>query len=254
MPILEAKDLIKLYVQADSKLYAVNRVDFSVEDGEFIAIIGASGSGKSTLLQILAGLDRPTSGTVKIRSNDITKMNADELSRFRGRFVGFVFQKHNLIPQFTALENILVPTVMCNREELRYEEHLKKLIDALQLSDRLNHLPSEMSSGQQQRVAIARALINRPQVLFADEPTGNLDRENADEVLELLLETRKTIGQTIVMVTHDISIAEKADKIYKMDDGKLYLFRDGDGNYRRNSYEEAAKMSRAISGKENAVQ
>lgn len=254
MPILEAKDLIKLYVQADSKLYAVNRVDFSVEDGEFIAIIGASGSGKSTLLQILAGLDRPTSGTVKIRSNDITKMNADELSRFRGRFVGFVFQKHNLIPQFTALENILVPTVMCNREELRYEEHLKKLIDALQLSDRLSHLPSEMSGGQQQRVAIARALINRPQVLFADEPTGNLDRENADEVLELLLETRKTIGQTIVMVTHDISIAEKADKIYKMDDGKLYLFRDGDGNYRRNSYEEAAKMSRAISGKENAVQ
>lgn len=254
MPILEAKDLIKLYVQADSKLYAVNRVDFSVEDGEFIAIIGASGSGKSTLLQILAGLDRPTSGTVKIRSNDITKMNADELSRFRGRFVGFVFQKHNLIPQFTALENILVPTVMCNREELRYEEHLKKLIDALQLSDRLNHLPSEMSGGQQQRVAIARTLINRPQVLFADEPTGNLDRENADEVLELLLETRKTIGQTIVMVTHDISIAEKADKIYKMDDGKLYLFRDGDGNYRRNSYEEAAKMSRAISGKENAVQ
>ena len=254
MPILEAKDLIKLYVQADSKLYAVNRVDFSVEDGEFIAIIGASGSGKSTLLQILAGLDRPTSGTVKIRSNDITKMNADELSRFRGRFVGFVFQKHNLIPQFTALENILVPTVMCNREELRYEEHLKKLIDALQLSDRLNHLPSEMSGGQQQRVAIARALINRPQELFADEPTGNLDRENADEVLELLLETRKTIGQTIVMVTHDISIAEKADKIYKMDDGKLYLFRDGDGNYRRNSYEEAAKMSRAISGKENAVQ
>ena len=254
MPILEAKALIKLYVQADSKLYAVNRVDFSVEDGEFIAIIGASGSGKSTLLQILAGLDRPTSGTVKIRSNDITKMNADELSRFRGRFVGFVFQKHNLIPQFTALENILVPTVMCNREELRYEEHLKKLIDALQLSDRLNHLPSEMSGGQQQRVAIARALINRPQVLFADEPTGNLDRENADEVLELLLETRKTIGQTIVMVTHDISIAEKADKIYKMDDGKLYLFRDGDGNYRRNSYEEAAKMSRAISGKENAVQ
>ncbi len=254
MPILEAKDLIKLYVQADSKLYAVNRVDFSVEDGEFIAIIGASGSGKSTLLQILAGLDRPTSGTVKIRSNDITKMYADELSRFRGRFVGFVFQKHNLIPQFTALENILVPTVMCNREELRYEEHLKKLIDALQLSDRLNHLPSEMSGGQQQRVAIARALINRPQVLFADEPTGNLDRENADEVLELLLETRKTIGQTIVMVTHDISIAEKADKIYKMDDGKLYLFRDGDGNYRRNSYEEAAKMSRAISGKENAVQ
>lgn len=250
MSILEAKDLIKLYVQADHKLYAVNRVDFSAEDGEFIAIIGASGSGKSTLLQILAGLDRPTSGTVKIRNNDITAMKSDELSRYRGRFIGFVFQKHNLIPQFTALENILVPTTMCNLEDIRYEEHLKKLIEGLKLGDRLNHLPSELSGGQQQRVAIARALINRPQVLFADEPTGNLDRENADEVLSLLLETRKTIGQTIIMVTHDISIAEKADKIYRMEDGKLYLFRDADGNYRRNSFEEAAKMSRAIAGKD----
>ena len=249
MPILEAYDLIKLYTQADNKLYAVNRVNFSAEDGEFIAIVGASGSGKSTLLQILAGLDRPTSGTVKIRSNDITAMKNDELSRFRGRFVGFVFQRHNLIPQFTALENILVPTVMCNREEIRYEEHLKKLIDSLKLGARLNHLPSEMSGGEQQRVAIARALINRPQVLFADEPTGNLDRENADEVLELLLETRKTIGQTIVMVTHDLTIAEKADKIYRMTDGHLYLFRDEEGNYRRNSYEDAVDKSKIISGK-----
>ncbi|MBQ9469148.1 MAG: ABC transporter ATP-binding protein [Clostridia bacterium] len=248
MPILEAKDLIKLYVQADSKLYAVNRVDFSAEDGEFIAIIGASGSGKSTLLQIMAGLDRPTSGTVKIRSNDITKMKSDELNRFRGRFVGFVFQRHNLIPQFTALENILIPTVMCDKEDIRYEEHLKKLISGLKLEDRLNHLPSQLSGGQQQRVAIARALINRPQVLFADEPTGNLDRENADEVLELLLETRKTLGQTIVMVTHDLTIAEKADKIYRMTDGKLYLFRDEHGVYRRNSFEDAAEKAKIIRG------
>ena len=249
MAILEAKDIIKIYQQAENKLYAVNRVDFSAEDGEFIAIIGASGSGKSTLMQILAGLDRPTSGSVKIRGNDLTKMKPDELSRFRGRFIGFVFQKHNLIPQFTALENILVPAVMCDKEELRYEEHLKKLIDSLQLSDRLSHLPSELSGGQQQRVAIARALINRPQVLFADEPTGNLDKENAEEVLRLLLETRKVLGQTIIMVTHDLTIAEKADKIYKMTDGHLYLFRDEDGVYRRNSYEEAAEKSRIIAGK-----
>ena len=254
MPILEAKDLIKLYVQADTKLYAVNRVDFSAEDGEFIAIIGASGSGKSTLLQILAGLDRPTSGTVKIRSNDITAMKSDELNRFRGRFVGFVFQRHNLIPQFTALENILIPTVMCDKEEIRYEEHLKKLIRDLKLEDRLNHLPSQLSGGQQQRVAIARALINRPQVLFADEPTGNLDRENADEVLELLLETRKNLGQTIVMVTHDLSIAEKADKIYRMTDGKLYLFRDSDGVYRRNSFEDEAAKSKIISGRDQRTE
>ena len=249
MSILEAKDLIKIYTQADEKLYAVNRVDFSAEDGEFIAIIGASGSGKSTLLQILAGLDRPTSGTVKIRSNDITKMKSDELNRYRGRFVGFVFQRHNLIPQFTALENILVPAVMCDREDIRYEEHLKKLIEQLKIGDRLNHLPSELSGGQQQRVAIARALINRPQVLFADEPTGNLDRENADEVLELLLQTRKAIGQTIIMVTHDLSIAEKADRIFRMTDGKLYLYRDRDGVYRRNSFEEAAQRSKEIAGR-----
>ena len=251
MAILEAKDIIKIYQQAENKLYAVNRVDFSAEDGEFIAIIGASGSGKSTLMQILAGLDRPTSGSVKIRGNDLTKMKQDELSRFRGRFIGFVFQKHNLIPQFTALENILVPAVMCDKEELRYEEHLKKLIDSLQLADRLNHLPSELSGGQQQRVAIARALINRPQVLFADEPTGNLDKENAEEVLRLLLETRKVLGQTIVMVTHDLSIAEKADKIYKMTDGHLYLFRDEDGVYRRNSYEEDMKKSKSIAQSED---
>ena len=143
---------------------------------------------------------------------------------------------------------------MCDREEIRYEEHLKKLIEGLRLGDRLNHLPGELSGGQQQRVAIARALINRPQVLFADEPTGNLDRENADEVLELLLETRKTVGQTIIMVTHDISIAEKADKIYRMDDGKLYLFRDSDGKYRRNSYEEAAEMAKVVSGKADTTE
>lgn len=246
MPILEASNLVKLYKQSDSVIYAVNRVNLSVEDGEFIAIIGTSGSGKSTLLQLLAGLDRPNSGSIKIRGQDICAMSADELARFRGAFIGFVFQRHNLIPQLTALENILIPTVMCSREEIRYEEHLKKLLSNLDLEDRLHHLPCELSGGQQQRVAIARALINRPQVLFADEPTGNLDRQNADEVLELLLQTRKAIGQTIIMVTHDISIAERADKIYRMDNGQLYLFKDEKG-YRRNSYEREAEINREIS-------
>lgn len=246
MPILEASNLVKLYKQSDSVIYAVNRVNLSVEDGEFIAIIGTSGSGKSTLLQLLAGLDRPNSGSIKIRGQDICTMSADELARFRGAFIGFVFQRHNLIPQLTALENILIPTVMCSREEIRYEEHLKKLLSNLDLEDRLHHLPCELSGGQQQRVAIARALINRPQVLFADEPTGNLDRQNADEVLELLLQTRKAIGQTIIMVTHDISIAEHADKIYRMDNGQLYLFKDEKG-YRRNSYEREAEINREIS-------
>ena len=153
-------------------------------------------------------------------------MTPDELAKFRGTYVGFIFQKHNLIPQFTALENIMLPTVMLNREEYHFEEHYKKLVKALGLKERLNHLPSELSGGQQQRVAIARALINRPQVLFADEPTGNLDRDNANEVLNLLLKTREMINQTIVMVTHDMQIAERADKIYKMDNGVLTLYKE----------------------------
>ncbi len=243
MVILEAINIIKQYKQYDAVINAVNRASLKVEDGEFIAIIGASGSGKSTFLHICAGLDKPNAGTVIIRGNDLTKMNVDELGRFRGIYTGFIFQKHNLIPQFTALENILIPTVMCNKDDMSYEEHLKKLIGTLDIGDRLHHLPSELSGGQQQRVAIARALINRPQVLFADEPTGNLDRENADEVLRLLLLTKEVIGQTLIMVTHDLGIAEHADKIYKMDNGGLYLFKDKDG-YRRVSYEEDVEKSK----------
>jgi putative ABC transport system ATP-binding protein len=236
MSILVAENIIKQYNQYDVVVTAVDRAGLTVEDGEFIAIIGASGSGKSTLLHICAGLDKPNAGKVLIRGNDITRMGADELSRFRGIYTGFVFQKHNLIPQFTALENIMIPTVMCNKEEFRFEEHLKKLIKTLDIGDRLNHLPSELSGGQQQRVAIARALINRPQIVFCDEPTGNLDRNNADEVLRLLMKTKEVMNQTLLMVTHDLSIAEHADKIYKMDNGKIFLYKDKDG-YRRRLFE-----------------
>ena len=219
--MLEATDVIKQYRQYDDVVTAVNRASIKVHEGEFVAIIGSSGSGKSTFMNICAGLDKPNAGSVKIRSKEITKMGADELNRYRGMNIGIVFQKHNLIPQFTAYENILVPTMMCRRDEFSYEEHLKKLIPMLGLSDRLHHLPSELSGGQQQRVAIARALINMPQILFADEPTGNLDRKNADEVLELLLETRAQIGLTLVMVTHDMKIAKRADTVYTMDNGYL---------------------------------
>lgn len=217
--ILEVRDLIKQYKQYDEVVTAVNRANFKVFEGEFVAIIGSSGSGKSTLLHICAGLDRPNSGSVYIRSRDITAMKADELSSFRGEAIGMIYQKHNLIEQMTALENILVPTIMCSKEDVAYQENLKKLIVALNIADRIHHLPSELSGGQQQRVAIARALINLPQVVFADEPTGNLDRENADEVLRLLIETKNMLGQTLVMVTHDMSIAEKADRIFRMENG-----------------------------------
>ena len=219
MAILEVQNLIKQYRQSDTVITAVNRANFTVEDGEFVAIIGTSGSGKSTLLHICAGLLSANSGRVLVRGNDLTAMKSSELAAFRGRYIGMIFQRHNLIPQLTAIENILVPAIMCNKPDFSYEESLKKIVASLHIEDRLNHLPSELSGGQQQRVAIARALINRPQVLFADEPTGNLDRENAEEVLRLLLETKKALNQTLVMVTHDMKIASHADRIFKMENG-----------------------------------
>ena len=219
--ILESENVIKQYKQYDETVTAVDRVNLKVYEGEFVAIIGSSGSGKSTFLHLCAGLDRPDSGMIKIRGTEITSMSPDELAEFRGNYIGMVFQSHNLIPQFTAMENILVPTVMCGKKKLSYEENFKKLVSSLDLGDRLHHLPSELSGGQQQRVAIARALINLPQIVFADEPTGNLDRANADEVLELLLRTKELLTQTLIIVTHDTKIAERADRIMKMDNGRL---------------------------------
>ena len=192
--ILKAENVIKQYKQYDTTVTAVNRANVEIYDGEMVAIIGSSGSGKSTFLHICAGLDRPNSGRIFIRGNEITAMSSDELGVFRGNYMGMVFQNHNLIPQFTAMENILIPTLMCNKPDHSYEEHFKKLVATLNIHDRLHHLPSELSGGQQQRVSIARALINRPQVVFADEPTGNLDRANADEVLELLIKTKERRG------------------------------------------------------------
>ncbi len=223
--ILETENVIKQYKQYDTTVTAVNRANLTVYDGEFVSIIGSSGSGKSTLLHICAGLDRPNSGSIRIRGRDITNMEPDELADFRGKYIGMVFQSHNLIPQFTAMENILIPTMMCNRPENSYQENFKKLVSSLDIADRLHHLPSELSGGQQQRVAIARALINLPQIVFADEPTGNLDRANADEVLELLLKTKELLTQTLIIVTHDMKIAERADRIFKMEDGNLTPYR-----------------------------
>ncbi len=223
--ILKAENVIKQYKQYDTTVTAVNRANVEIYDGEMVAIIGSSGSGKSTFLHICAGLDRPNSGKIYVRGNEITSMSSDELGVFRGNYMGMVFQNHNLIPQFTAMENILIPTLMCNKPEHSYEEHFKKLVATLNIYDRLHHLPSELSGGQQQRVSIARALINRPQIVFADEPTGNLDRANADEVLELLIKTKEELGQTLLIVTHDMKIAERADRILVMDNGNLTPYR-----------------------------
>ena len=223
--ILRTVDLIKQYRQYDTVVTAVDRANLEIYDGEFVAVIGRSGSGKSTLLNLMAGLDKPNSGKVFVRETDIFALDSDALASFRGNYLGMVFQNHNLIPQFTALENILIPTLMCRKPDTSYEEHLKTLVSTLQIADRLHHLPSELSGGQQQRVAIARALINRPQVVFADEPTGNLDAGNAKEVLELLLRTKEKLHQTLVVVTHDMSIAERADRIFVMENGRISPYR-----------------------------
>ena len=224
--MLQTDSHIKQYKQSDSVITAVNRASIKIPKGEFAAIIGTSGSGKSTFLHLCAGLDKPDAGSVTINGTEITKLSHDKLGRFRGENMGFVFQRHNLIPQFTALENILIPTMMCNKPDMSYQENLRHLVETLDLGDRLSHLPSELSGGQQQRVAIARALINNPDIIMADEPTGALDRKNADEVLNLLFKTREEFGLTLVMVTHDLAIADRADRIFRMDNGELKLERD----------------------------
>ena len=224
--MLQTDSLIKQYKQSDSVITAVNRASIKIPKGEFAAIIGTSGSGKSTFLHLCAGLDKPDAGSVTINGTEITKLSHDKLGRFRGENMGFVFQRHNLIPQFTALENILIPTMMCNKPDMSYQENLRHLVETLDLGDRLSHLPSELSGCQQQRVAIARALINNPDIIMADEPTGALDRKNADEVLNLLFKTREEFGLTLVMVTHDLAIADRADRIFRMDNGELKLERD----------------------------
>lgn len=221
MIVLESESVIKQFKQYDHVVTAVNRVSLTVEEGEFIAITGESGSGKSTFINLCAGLDLPNAGKIRVLGRDITAMSTDELCRFRGKHIGFVFQSHRLVPYLTALENIQLPISAAGDELFKYQERLALLIDRLSLGDRLHHLPSELSGGQQQRVAIARALIHYPMLLLADEPTGNLDRANADNVLELLLGLRSELKQTLVIVTHDDRIAARADRVYHMEDGIL---------------------------------
>ena len=225
MKVLECEAIIKQYHRYDHVVTAVNRACMTVEEGEFIAITGESGSGKSTFLHIAAGLDTPNAGSVRLLGKDIVNMKPDELCRFRGKHTGFVFQSHRLVPYLTALENILLPISAAGSDRARVENRLALLIDRLSLGDRLNHLPSELSGGQQQRVAIARALIHYPMILFADEPTGNLDRKTADDVTNLLVSLRDELKQTLIIVTHDEALADRADRAYRMVDGEMYVRR-----------------------------
>ncbi len=219
MELLKAQDLCKTYGKGDAAVFALKHATFSVSRGEFLAIVGESGSGKSTLLNMLGALDVPTSGRVFIDGNDTFSMKESELTVFRRRNIGFIFQAFNLIPELTVEQNIIFPLLLDYQKPDR--QYLEELLTVLNLQKRRNHLPSQLSGGQQQRVAIGRALITKPSLILADEPTGNLDSQNSSEVITLLKETSRKYKQTIVMITHNPSIAQAADRVISVSDGVL---------------------------------
>lgn len=219
MEILKVDNLTKIYGKDSTKVIALDHVSFSVEKGEFVAIVGASGSGKSTLLHLIGGVDRPTSGKVFIDGKDIFNFNDDKLAIFRRRQVGLIYQFYNLIPILNVEENITLPLSLDNREVDK--EKLNDMLKLLGLQNRKNHLPNELSGGQQQRTSIGRALITNPTIILADEPTGNLDSKSSDEIVALLKKSNKELNQTIIMITHNMEIAKVADRIIKIEDGKI---------------------------------
>jgi len=219
MEILRVEHLSKIYGQGENEVRALDDVSFSVEKGQFVAIIGPSGSGKSTLLHILGGVDRPTSGKVFLEGQDVFAQNEDQLAIFRRRQVGLIYQFYNLIPVLNVTENITLPVLMDGRKV--NQKRLEDLLTTLALKGREKHLPNKLSGGQQQRVSIGRALMNSPAVVLADEPTGNLDSKNSQEIVELLKLSNRQYGQTLIIITHDENIALQADRIITIEDGKI---------------------------------
>ena len=219
MSILETRNLRKIYGSGDTEVRALDGVNLSVDSGEFVAIVGTSGSGKSTLLHMLGGLDRPTSGSVIVDGKDIFSLKDEALTIFRRRKIGFVFQSYNLVPVLNARENIVLPIQLDGRQV--DEDFLDKIVNTLGLEEKLGSLPSQLSGGQQQRVAIARALAAAPAIILADEPTGNLDSRTSQDVLSLLKVTSQKFAQTIVMITHNEEIAQTADRIIRIEDGRI---------------------------------
>lgn len=219
MEILKVDNLTKIYGKDTTKVVALDHISFSVEKGEFVAIVGASGSGKSTLLHLIGGVDRPSSGKVFIDGKDIFNFNDDKLAIFRRRQVGLIYQFYNLIPILNVEENITLPLSLDNREVDK--EKLNDMLKLLGLQNRRTHLPNELSGGQQQRTSIGRALITNPTIILADEPTGNLDSKSSDEIVALLKKSNKELNRTIIMITHNMEIAKVADRIIKIEDGKI---------------------------------
>ncbi len=219
MEILRVENLTKIYGKKETKVVALDNVSFNVKKGEFVAIVGASGSGKSTLLHLIGGVDRPTKGKVYIDGKDIFALDDDKLAIFRRRQIGLIYQFYNLIPILNVEENITLPLALDNRKVSN--EELENMLSHLGLEKRRYHLPNELSGGQQQRTSIGRALITRPTIVLADEPTGNLDSKSSDEIVALLKKSNKELKQTIIMITHNLEIAKMADRIIKIEDGKI---------------------------------
>lgn len=219
MAILEVKNLTKIYGNDENKVIALDHVSFTIEKGEFIAIVGSSGSGKSTLLHLIGGVDKPTSGEVIVNGQNVYQKDENELAIFRRREVGLIYQFYNLIPILTVEENMTLPVLLDNQKV--NQERLDELLNILDLKSRKHHLPRELSGGQQQRVSIGRALMNAPSLVLADEPTGNLDSKNSKEIIDLLKLTQKRYKQTLIMITHDENIAMQADRIIVIEDGKI---------------------------------
>ena len=221
MSILETRELRKFYGSGETEVRALDGVNLAVEQGEFVAVVGTSGSGKSTLLHMLGGLDRPTGGTVTVDGRELSALKDEELTIFRRRKIGFVFQNYNLVPVLNVYENIVLPIQLDGRQP--DQDYLNRIIETLGLGRKLQNLPNNLSGGQQQRVAIARALAAKPAILLADEPTGNLDSRTSQDVMSLLKVTGQKFGQTIVMITHNEEIAQMADRIVRIEDGRIVV-------------------------------
>ncbi|MGL4344409.1 MAG: ABC transporter ATP-binding protein [Cellulosilyticaceae bacterium] len=219
--MIEVSQLRKLYKMGKEKIVALDHIDLTVDQGEICCLFGTSGSGKSTLLNMLAGLEKPTKGTIKIKGKNVHKMSETQLAIFRQKYIGFVFQSYNLIPSLTAMENVSLPLIFQGLPKKERNKRAKEMLEAVGLATRLHHKPSEMSGGQQQRVSIARAFVNKPAILFADEPTGNLDTHTTLEVMEMITGIAKQYNQTLIIVSHDPEIADYADKIITLIDGNI---------------------------------
>ena len=237
-PIIEVKNLRKVYRMGKEKIVALNHIDLEIEKGEICCLFGTSGSGKSTLLNMLAGLEKPTKGTIKIKKIRVEKLNETQLAIFRQKNIGFVFQSYNLIPTLTALENVALPLVFQGMDKREREKRAKEMLEAVGLGSRLHHKPKEMSGGQQQRVSIARAFVNRPQILFADEPTGNLDTHTTIEVMDMITAIAEKYKQTLIIVSHDPEIADYAHKIITVQDGDVLKIEKNTDKGREMIYEK----------------